>query len=83
MPCYVAGMKFQIWMVLSERDEYPVYTEALTPTESEALERLGYRLEHEYEAVNKEIAEAYFVGWCDNMAGVDDEREGAQKPGSD
>jgi hypothetical protein len=60
-------MKWEIWMA---PEKYALFSEAMTPQEREALQTFGYTLEHEFEAVSKENAEAYFVGWCDNMAEV-------------
>lgn len=61
-------MNFQIWM--APEDEYGVYTTELTEREAEAMKGGGFRLAHEFEACSRENAEAYFIGWCDNMSGV-------------
>jgi len=61
-------MKFQIWSDPDEKRE-PVYSRALSTAEVLALKVLGYEMVHEFDAVSKENAEAYFVGWCDNMKG--------------
>lgn len=59
-------MKFQIWEALDARE--PVYSRALSEAEVRALKVLGYEMVHEFEAANKENAEAYFVAWCDNRS---------------
>lgn len=62
-----SAVKWQIWMA---PEKYALFSEAMTPQEERALKVFGYELEHEFEAVSKANAEAYFVGWCDNMAEV-------------
>jgi len=61
-------MMFQIWM--APDDKYGVWCEPLTEEEGEALKEEGFYMAHEFEACSKENAEAYFIGWCDNMSGV-------------
>lgn len=62
-------MKYEIWK--SAYGNF-VFSKKLSVVEAMALRDCGYTCEHEYEAVTKENAEAYFVGWVDNMAGDDD-----------
>lgn len=59
-------MRFQIW-IDPDKTREPVYSRALSTGEVRALKVLGYEMVHEFGAVSKETAEAYFVGWCDNM----------------
>lgn len=60
----MAAMKWEIWIA---PEKHALYTQALTSPEREALQSFGYEFEHAFDAVNKQNAEAYFVGWCDNM----------------
>lgn len=60
------SMKFQIWNTLDERE--PIYAQALSEAEVRALKMLGYEMVHEFEAVSRKNAEAYFVAWCDNRS---------------
>lgn len=62
-------MKFQIWV---SPDKCLLLPGEPTPREQQVLRVDGYELEHEFEAVSKENAEAYFVAWCDNQEGVND-----------
>ncbi len=61
-------MKFQIWMGADR--EFGFYLEELPENEVEALRGEGFTLEHEFEAVAKENAEAYFISWCDEQTGA-------------
>lgn len=70
-------MKYEIWK--SSQGNF-VFTSKLSVAEAIALRDCEYTCEHEYEAITKENAEAYFVGWVDNMGGFDDV---AEKHGAD
>lgn len=61
-------MMYQVWM--APDDEFGVWCEKLTDEEAEALKEEGFHLAHEFEAVCKANAEAYFIAWCDEQSGM-------------
>ena len=61
-------MRFQIWM--APENEFGIWSEALTEEEANALKEVGFMLAHEFEAVCKANAEAYFIAWCDEQSGT-------------
>lgn len=59
-------MKYQIW--LNRDPKVGTFTEELTNEEQEAFEELGFELQLEFEADDKEAATQTFIDWCDDRS---------------